>query len=58
MSTVLERFSFQDYLQRERPATFKSEFFQGEIFAMAGGSASHSLIAANFVRESGNTLKD
>lgn len=58
MSTVLERFSVQDYLQRERQATFKSEFFQGEIFAMAGGSASRSLIAANFVRESGNALKD
>ncbi len=58
MSTALKRISVQDYLQRERQATFKSEFFQGEIFAMAGGSASHSLIAANFVRESGNALKD
>ncbi|MEZ6031910.1 MAG: hypothetical protein R3C17_02380 [Planctomycetaceae bacterium] len=68
MSTALKRISVQDYLQRERQATFKSEFFQGEffqgeifqgeIFARAGGSASRSLIAANFVRESGNALKD
>ncbi len=58
MSTALKRISVQDYLRRERRAAFKSEFFQGEIFAMAGGSATHSLIAANFVRESGNALKD
>jgi len=58
MSTALKRISVQDYLQRERQATFKSEFFQGEIFARAGGSASRSLIAANFVRESRNALKD
>lgn len=58
MSTALKRISVQDYLQRERQATFKSEFFQGEIFAMAAGTAIHSLIAANFVREAGNTLKD
>ena len=58
MSTALGRISVQDYLQRERQATFKSEFFQGEIFAMAGGSASHSLIAANFVGETRQALKD
>jgi len=47
----------QEYLVRERQATFKSEFYRGELFAMAGGSPTHSLIAANFVREAGNGLK-
>ncbi len=58
MSTALKRVTPQEYLIRERQASFKSEFYQGEIFAMGGGSANHSLIAANFVREAGNALKD
>ncbi len=57
MSTALKRITPQEYLNRERKAAFKSEFFQGEIFAMAGGSPNHSLIAANFVREAGNAFK-
>ncbi len=57
MSTALKRISVQEYLTRERAATFKSEYFEGEIFAMAGGTPQHSLIAANFIREAGNALK-
>jgi len=49
MSTVLKTISAAEYLARERQADFKSEFFQGETFAMAGGSPTHSLIAANCV---------
>lgn len=37
----------EQYLARERRATFKSEFFQGETFAMAGASAKHNLIVLN-----------
>jgi Uma2 family endonuclease len=40
----------------ERAAEFKSEFFDGEMFAMAGGSRRHSLIASNLIRELGNRL--
>lgn len=58
MSTALKRITPQEYLIRERQASIKSEFYQGEISAMGGGSANHSLIAANFVREAGNALKD
>ena len=58
MSTALKRITPQEYLIRERQASIKSEFYQGEIFAMGGGSANHSLIAANFVREAGNALRD
>lgn len=57
MSTALKKISVQEYLTRERAASFKSEYFEGEIFAMAGGSPQHSLIAANFIREAGNALK-
>lgn len=57
MSTAVKRISVQEYLSREREAAFKSEYFAGEIFAMAGGSPKHSLIAANFIREAGNALK-
>ena len=58
MSTALKGITPQEYLIRERQASTKSEFYQGEIFAMGGGSANHSLIAANLVREAGNALKD
>ncbi len=36
-----------EYLRIERAATFRSEFFRGEMFAMAGGSPKHSLIKMN-----------
>ncbi len=57
MSTALKRISPQEYLIRERQASLKSEFFQGEVFAMTGGSPNHSLIAANFVGEARQALK-
>lgn len=46
-----------EYLARERAAEFKSEFFDGEMFAMAGGTRRHSLIGGNLVREVGNKLR-
>src|SRR5437867_5171404 len=45
-----------EYLALERRAKFKSEFFDGEMFAMAGGTPMHSLIATNLAREFGNLL--
>ena len=32
----------------EETAEYKSEYFQGEIFALAGGSLNHNLIVGNF----------
>lgn len=46
-----------EYLAIERAAEFKSEFFGGEMFAMAGGTRQHSLIATNLARVVGNALK-
>ena len=38
-----QRFTVEEYLARERAADYKSEFFNGESFAMAGASREHSL---------------
>jgi Uma2 family endonuclease len=51
------RLTESEYLALERAAPFKSEYFDGEMFAMAGGSPMHSLIAANVIRELGLKLK-
>ncbi len=57
IATPIHRWTEEEYLQIERRAEFRSEFFDGEMFAMAGGTLRHSLIAANLVREIGNRLK-
>jgi len=51
------RLSEAEYLVIERAAAYKSEFFDGEMFAMAGGSLPHSRIATNLAIEIGNRLK-
>jgi Uma2 family endonuclease len=58
MSSVPKpRLTPAEYLVRERRAEFKSEYFHGETFAMAGASREHNLIVGNLVREVGNGLK-
>lgn len=48
MSTVpTPRYTPQEYLELERKAQTKSEFYRGEIFAMSGASKEHNAIAAN-----------
>jgi Uma2 family endonuclease len=47
----------EDYLALERSAEFKSEYFDGEIFAMTGASESHNLIVINTIRELSSQLK-
>ena len=37
----------EQYLEIERQAEFKSEYYQGEMFAMAGASRAHDLLAGN-----------
>ena len=41
------RFSAAEYLALEEEAEYRSEYYQGEIFAMSGGSANHNRIAGN-----------
>jgi Uma2 family endonuclease len=57
MAAALKRLSVDDYLALEQSSDVKHEYFDGEIFNMAGGTASHSLVAANWTRELGNALK-
>lgn len=40
-------FTIKKYLEREEKAAYKSEYYKGEIFAMAGGTPPHSAISAN-----------
>lgn len=50
-SNPKQRFTPEEYLAMEREAHYKSEYLDGEIFAMAGASPHHSLIATNTIRE-------
>jgi len=45
-----------EYLALERKADFKSQFFKGEMFAVAGASFEHIQIVANLVGAFGNLL--
>jgi len=47
----------EEYLERERRAERKSEYFHGEMFAMSGASRPHVLIVTNLVRELSQRLK-
>lgn len=51
------RLTEAEYLEIERAAEFKSEFFDGEMFAMAGGTLQHSRISSNLTREFGIRLE-
>src|SRR5258707_11211141 len=44
-----KRYTPQEYLALERAAPFKSEYYRGEIFAMAGATRQHCRIGANLV---------
>jgi len=46
----------EEYLLIERDSTEKHEYRDGEIIAMAGGSAAHSRISANCIRTLGDRL--
>jgi Uma2 family endonuclease len=52
MSTqVIKRYSPEEYLELERKAEYKSEFLNGQIYAMAGASPIHSVITVNLSGE-------
>jgi len=46
----------EEYLEMEAAADFKSEYYQGEIFAMSGGSLDHSTICFNLNRRVGEAI--
>ena len=47
-----------DYLRIEREATYRSEYYAGEMFAMAGGSPRHSRVKTNVLTQLNLRLQD
>ncbi|MBL8865234.1 MAG: Uma2 family endonuclease, partial [Planctomycetia bacterium] len=43
-----KKLTAQEYLAIERAAEFRSEFYNGEMFAMAGATGEHNRIKENF----------
>ena len=46
----------EEYLRIERAAEYKSEYYRGEMFAMAGARLKHTRIKRNFERRLGERL--
>lgn len=58
MSAALKpRLTEDQYLARERHNDFRSEFYRGEMFAMAGASYEHTLVTSNIAGEARAQLK-
>ena len=49
--------SQEEYLETERAALEKHEYYQGEIFAMSGASVNHNIISVNLISELKTKLK-
>jgi len=54
---MIKRYTPQEYYALEREAAYKSDYYDGEIFAMSGGSSRHSLITMNVGGETRQRLK-
>src|SRR2546422_7535750 len=50
------RLTEAEYLEFERSVESRNEFFDGEVFAMSGGTPLHSQIAANLIQVIGRRL--
>ncbi len=59
MSALLTQthYTVEDYLTLERSASYKSEFRDGQIYAMTGASRKHNLVSGNIYRELSMQLK-
>lgn len=58
MERAVEKFlSLEEYNQLEEKTSLRYEYHNGEVFAMAGGSPKHGIIAGNTIRLLGNQLK-
>jgi len=52
-----QRFTPEQYLALEREAEYKSEYYDGEIFAMSGASRAHILVTVNIATQLNLQLK-
>jgi Uma2 family endonuclease len=57
-SNPLPRITEAEYLALDRAAEIRSEFIDGEMVAMSGGTPEHSTVAVNLTVELGNRLGD
>ncbi len=53
-----EYYTIEDYLATEEKADYKSEYYNGEIIAMSGGSRNHSVICVNMNWRLGESLAE
>jgi Uma2 family endonuclease len=59
MSALVKRkFTPEEYLMIERKAQYKSEYLDGEIYAMSGASRKHNRIITNLTTSLDNQLRD
>jgi Uma2 family endonuclease len=56
-SQSVTKLTEEQYLALDRAADFKSEFFDGEMFAMSGGSMQHARLQRNLTTEITNALR-
>src|SRR5436305_1067989 len=56
-SLAKQHYTADQYLALEREAEYKSEYINGEIYAMSGASREHNLIAVNLVRELSSQMR-
>jgi Uma2 family endonuclease len=51
------RITEQEYLERERAAEFRSDYYAGKVYALSGGSWTHARLIHNMGRLLGNALQ-
>ena len=57
MSPALKRISPVEYLELDRAAATRSEYYFGEVLAMSGASGPHNFIVSNIIGETRAALK-
>lgn len=58
MQQSRRQYTLEDYFSLQRGVELKLEYFDGEIYAMAGGSADHNRISRNVLSSFSSTLAD
>src|SRR5258707_5743024 len=51
------RLTPEEYLEIERRAEFRNEYYNGQMYAMSGGSLRHAIIIANLIQRLANALE-
>ena len=53
----IPRMTPERYLEADRAAEFKSEYYDGQMYAMSGGTHPHGILICNFAAELRQALK-